>query len=149
GQDDKKPAAEKEKEVPPASGVNLIMNKSVQKELNLTADQIKDLRAGAQKVREKYREQLANIPVVLGDPSQAGSAGERHDLKMVAELHNQTDAENKKLLAEVLKPKQISRLKQIDIQVEGIRALTNKEVALALKLTDDQKGKVTKLFEDI
>ena len=72
------------------------------------------------------------------------------DPKMVAELRNQTDAENKKLLAEVLKPKQINRLKQIDLQLEGIRALLqNKEVALALKLTDDQKGKVTKLFEDI
>jgi len=160
GQDDKKPAAEKpvepaaksktEKEVPPASGVNLIMNKSVQKELKLTADQMKDLRAGAQKVREKHLEQLANIPVVRGDPSQAGSAVEMPDPKMVAELRNQTDAENKKLLAEVLKPKQISRLKQIDLQLEGIRALLqNKEVALALKLTDDQKGKVKKLFEDI
>ena len=150
GQDDKKPAAQKEKEVPPASGVNLIMNKSVQKELNLTADQMKDLRAGAQKVLEKYREQLANIPVVRGDPTRAGSAVEMHDPKMVAELHNQTDAENKKLLAKVLKPKQISRLKQIDLQLDGIRALLqNKEVALALKLTDDQKGKVKKLFEDI
>jgi len=160
GQDDKKPAAEKpvgpaakskeEKEVPPASGVNLIMNKSVQKELSLTADQMKDLRAGAQKVREKHREQLANIPVVRGDPSQPGSAVEMPDPKMAADLRNQTDAENKKLLAEVLKPKQISRLKQIDIQLEGIRALLqNKEVALALKLTDDQKGKVKKLFEDI
>ena len=150
GQDDKKPAAKKEKEVPPASGVNLIMNKSVQKELNLTADQMKDLRAGAQKVREKYREQLANIPVVRGDPTHAGSAVEMPDPKMVAELRNQTDAENKKLLAEVLKPKQISRLKQIDLQLEGIRALLqNEEVALALKLTDDQKGKVKKLFEDI
>jgi hypothetical protein len=72
------------------------------------------------------------------------------DPKMAAELRNQTDAENKKLLAEVLKPKQISRLKQIDLQLEGIRALLlNKEVALALKLTDDQKGKVKKFFEDI
>jgi hypothetical protein len=149
GQDDKKAAAEKEKEVPPASGVNLIMNKSVQKELNLTADQMKDLRAGAQKVREKYLEQLANIPVVRGDPTQAGSAVEMHDPKMVAELVNEKDAETKKLLAEVLKPKQLSRLKQIDLQLEGIRALTNKEVALALKLTDDQKGQVKKLFEDI
>jgi RNA polymerase sigma factor (sigma-70 family) len=159
GQDDKKPAAEKpvepaakskeEKEGPPASGVNLIMNKSVQKELKLTADQMKDLRAGAQKVREKYLEQLANIPVVRGDPSQAGSAVEMPDPKMVAELRNNTDAENKKLLAEVLKPAQVSRLKQIDLQLEGIRALTNKEVARALKLTDDQKGKVKKLFEDI
>jgi RNA polymerase sigma factor (sigma-70 family) len=153
GQDDKKPAAEKskeEKEVPPASGVNLIMNKSVQKELKLTADQMKDLRARVKKVREKYLEQLANIPVIRGDPSQAGSAVEMPDPKMVAELRNQTDAENKKLLAEVLKPKQISRLKQIDLQLESIRALLqNKEVALALKLTDDQKGKVKKLFEDI
>jgi hypothetical protein len=153
GQDDKKPATEKskeEKEVPPASAVNLIMNKSVQKELKLTADQMKDLRAGTEKEREKYLEQLARIPVVRGDPSQAGSVVEMPDPKKVAELRDQTDAANKKLLAEVLKPKQISRLKQIDLQLEGIRALLqNKEVALALKLTDDQKGKVTKLFEDI
>jgi hypothetical protein len=161
GQDDKKPAAEKpvepaaksakEKEVPPASGVNLIMNKSVQKELKLTADQMKDLWAGVHKVREKYLEQLEKIPVVRpGDPSQPGAVVEMRDPKMVAELINNRDAETKKLLAEVLKPNQLSRLKQIDLQLEGIRAfLQNKEVALALKLTDDQKGKVKKLFEDI
>jgi RNA polymerase sigma factor (sigma-70 family) len=160
GQDDKKPAAEKpvapaaksekEKEVPPASGVNLIMNKSAQKELNLTADQMKDLQAGLDKVRKKYDEQLEKIPVVRpGDPRRPGAVAEMPDPKMVAELVNKTDAETKKLLAEVLTPKQLSRLKQIDLQLEGIRALHNQEVALALKLTDDQKGKVKKLFEDI
>jgi RNA polymerase sigma factor (sigma-70 family) len=160
GQEDRKPAAEKpvepaakaekEKEVPPASGVNLIMNKSVQKELNLTADQVKDLGAGVHKVRDKYLEQLGTIPLVRpGDPSQPGEVVEMPDPKMVAELVNKRDTETRKLLAEVLKPEQLSRLKQIDLQLEGIRALHNKEVALALKLTEDQKGQVTKLFEDI
>jgi RNA polymerase sigma factor (sigma-70 family) len=159
-QEDKKPAAEKpvepaaksekEKEVPPASAVNLIMNKSVQKELNLTGNQVKELEARVHKVRDKYLEQLKTIPLVRpGDPGQPGAVGEMPDPKMVAELVNKRDAETRKLLAEVLKPEQLSRLKQIDLQLEGIRALQNKEVALALKLTDDQKDQVTKLFEDI
>ena len=37
-------------------------------------------------------------------------------------------------LAEILKPKQLERLKQIRLQMEGANALSNPEVAMALHL---------------
>jgi hypothetical protein len=133
----------------PSSGANLIMNKRVQEELNLTADQARSLEVGLRKVQEKYREQFANVPVVRPGTDPRPGAAPMPDPKTVAELVHKRDAENKKVLAEVLKPEQASRLKQIELQLEGLRALTNKEVALALKLTDDQKSQVKKLFDGI
>jgi Spy/CpxP family protein refolding chaperone len=51
-----------------------------------------------------------------------------------------------KQLAEILKPEQLARLKEIRLQVDGAGALSrNPEVAKALELTDDQKEKLQAL----
>jgi hypothetical protein len=129
---------------------HITAKKRVQDELKLTKAQVKSLEEGLRKVGEEILEQFANVPVVRpGTDPKPGAAPAMPDPKMVAELVHKRDAGYKKVLAEVLKPEQASRLKQIELQLEGLRALQNKEVALALKLTDDQKRQVKKLFEDI
>ncbi len=45
-------------------------------------------------------------------------------------------------LATVLKPEQVKRLKQIEVQVAGVRAFGQADVKSALKITDDQEGKI-------
>jgi len=51
-------------------------------------------------------------------------------------------AEQEKQVAGILEPKQMKRLKQLELQQTGIRALDQKEVADELKLTDAQKTTV-------
>ena len=64
-------------------------------------------------------------------------AGERGSAK---------DAEPK--IAEILKPEQLARLKQIHLQVAGVQGLNNPEVVKALALTDDQRSKIKALQDD-
>ena len=45
-----------------------------------------------------------------------------------------------KKLGEILLPKQLERLKQIQLQVEGAMALSNPDVVKALNITDDQQA---------
>jgi Spy/CpxP family protein refolding chaperone len=58
--------------------------------------------------------------------------------KKLAELR----AQREKQVAEILNPKQVARLKQLELQQAGTRALDRDEVATALKLTADQKAKI-------
>ena len=57
----------------------------------------------------------------------------------MAEMAAATSKEAYKELADVLKPEQMKRVKQIDIQNSGVNAFTNADVVAALKLTDEQK----------
>src|SRR5262249_2487888 len=110
----------------------LVTNKSVQEELKLTAEQVKDLPAAIRKVREKYQGDLAKLRT-LGPKEQA---------ELLAKVDNQT----RKAAVEVLKPEQAKRLKQIERQLASIYAFLDEEVAKDLKLTDDQKGKIKGVF---
>jgi hypothetical protein len=54
----------------------------------------------------------------------------------------------RKALAEVLNPKQMKRLRQIELQQRGIQAFTDKTVAVDLKLTDDQQTAIKTVVAD-
>ena len=53
-----------------------------------------------------------------------------------------------KQLAEILKPDQMERLKQIDLQMQGPAALRNPEVIAALGLTLEQREKLGAIFKE-
>src|SRR5438552_1218073 len=53
-----------------------------------------------------------------------------------------------KALAEVLNPDQLKRLKQINLQVRGYRALNDPHVQTALKITSEQKDSLNTIMAD-
>ena len=53
-----------------------------------------------------------------------------------------------KKLGDILLPKQLERLKQIQLQVEGPSALSNADVVKALNITDDQKAKMKTISDE-
>jgi ABC-type sugar transport system ATPase subunit len=57
-------------------------------------------------------------------------------------------AEQEKKVAEILNKDQMARLKQLELQQEGVRALNRSEVQTALKLSADQKSKLDKINEE-
>ena len=61
----------------------------------------------------------------------AEGPGSKPDLQKMAELVKKVVAENKKGIAEVLKPEQARRFKQIELQFQGIGALQNGDVVKA------------------
>src|SRR5262249_54867357 len=98
----------------------------------LTAEQVKDLPAAIRKVREKYLGDLAKLRDLEPD--------------MQVALLQKVDDEITKAIAEILKPEQVKRLKQIERQQAIVQYFNSAEVAKDLKLTDDQKGTIRDVF---
>jgi Spy/CpxP family protein refolding chaperone len=109
----------------------LLTQKSVQDELKMTDEQVKKVTELQAKEREARGPRDPNV-----------SREERQ--KKAEEARAATD----KALTDILKPEQLKRVKQISWQRQGTRALSDKEVAEALKLTDEQKEKLKTIQDD-
>jgi hypothetical protein len=111
--------------------VGLLTNESVQKELKLGDEQIEKAKKAAEELRGKFREDAAKL--------KDATPAER------AEFVQKVSDEAYKVLNDVLKPEQVKRLKQIELQQTG---LSSPAAQKALKLTDEQKEKVKKIAEE-
>jgi hypothetical protein len=112
----------------------LVADKSLQEDLKLTAKQVKDIAAAVRKIRGKYQPKLSTL-----------------DPKKRSELLAKFDDETRKAAAQILKPEQAKRLKQIERQMVagGVYAFLDEVVAKELKLTDDQKGKIKGIITEL
>ena len=111
--------------------------KPLQDELKVDAEQLEKLTASLTKAREESRDLTQKL---FGRDT---SAEERAEVtKKIQEI---TD----KALATALKPEQVKRLKQIETQQAGLGAFTRGEAAEKLKLTDEQKEKITAINRDL
>jgi Spy/CpxP family protein refolding chaperone len=107
----------------------LLNRRQVQEELKLTEEQVKQLKEISQKMI-KQMEELKD----LKGPT-------RFD-KMVEKFREADEA-----VSSVLRPEQRKRLKQLALQMQGLRALATPEVAKELSLTDEQKKKIQEALE--
>lgn len=112
---------------------SLLWLEKVQKELKLSDDQITKGKDILTKVREKHQDELTKLQ----------SLDEKDRAVKARELRKKMSDETNKELAQVLKPDQLKRLKQINLQVLGVQAFRNTSVRKALKITDDQNKKLT------
>ena len=103
-------------QMPPAA---LLASKQVQEELKLTDEQKDSIKKLAREMR----------------PARGEGRPDREEMQKRAEKFD-------KKLAEILKPEQMDRFKQIRIQIQGPRAFSNTEVVKALAITDEQQKKV-------
>jgi Spy/CpxP family protein refolding chaperone len=116
----------------------LLMNESVQEELKLSDDQIAKIQGVVPKVQRKHAQEFAQLRNL--------SPSERH--QKGSEMMKAFNDEIFKGLGDTLKPDQIKRLKEIDLQEQGARAFADPEIATALKLTDAQKEKIKSINDD-
>ncbi len=116
----------------------LIGREEVQKELKLEGDQVAQANAIRDEMFQGFRR---------GAPGEQLSDEER--AKRREEQQKKTEELNKKAMG-LLKAEQASRMKQIEIWVNGVvLALTeNADVTKELSLTDDQKGAVKTISEE-
>lgn len=114
------------------NNIMLLARKDVQKDLGLTEDQIGKLTAIQQGMMDDMRAAFQN------------GGGDREAMqKQMQEMMKATQ----KKVDEVLTEAQRKRLKEIGIQMQGNRAITDPEVQKALNMTDDQKTKVKALSD--
>lgn len=117
----------------------LLQSKTVREELKVTDEQAAKLREWQKefmpKMGEMMKEKLKDVP--------------REEMReKMAAMMSEMNATVYKELGEVLKPGQVKRLKQINLQVGGLQALANPETAKMLKVTDDQKEKISAVAAD-
>ncbi len=115
-------------------GAMLLSNKSVQKELKVSDEQAEKLNTLATETMAKNRERFQGLQDATPEERQSKMREAR------AELDKGLDG--------VLKPEQIRRFKQIELQVGGIMAFNQPRVQEALKLTDEQKEKIRGIGEE-
>lgn len=123
------------------SPLMLLQMEQVQKEIELLDDQKAKLRELAEKTQGQMREQFAGLRDLPEDQRRA----------KMEELRKQMETRAQELQKEVegiLLPHQIKRLKEIRIQMMGLRALEDTEVAKALGITDAQKEKLAAVREE-
>jgi len=117
-----------------ASGPIMLTNKSVQEELKITDDQ-------KEKLGEKMRSMIGKYTEVFAKAK--GEPGEMEKLMKVVQ-----DAATKEL-AEILKPEQMQRLKQIERQQSITRTLTDDNDAIKdLGITDEQKDRIKQIGDE-
>jgi Spy/CpxP family protein refolding chaperone len=121
----------------------LFQNKDVQKELNLTDDQIEKAKKVSEEVTAKYKEESDKIRDLPREEQGAKRM----------ELGAKIREDELKGLADVLKPEQTKRLKQILLQqtaqFRGPGVFLTPEVEKALNLTDKQKEDLKTMSEDL
>lgn len=115
-------------------GAMLLGNPSVQQELKMTEEQVSKATAMLEEVRGKYMDQIREL-------AQQGPEGRE---KMQA-LGREMTADIKKAAKEMMKPEQLKRFGEIELQQAGAAALESAEVVEKLKISDDQKGKIQEL----
>ena len=114
----------------------LINSKTVQADLKASEEQVTKLKDWAKDWAktsgEMMREKMKDIP--------------REELgqKMVA-INAEISKEAYTAIGKVLDEKQVKRLKQIELQMAGTRAYSTKDVSEALKITEEQTGKMREI----
>jgi len=119
----------------------LILNESVQKDLKLSDEQV-------EKVKTWSEEQRAKAGDNKGKFADLKDLSKEERAEKMATWAAETRKSTYKDLAGVLKPEQIARLKQIELQASGIRAFQSEETVSSLKLTDSQKSKIKSVVEE-
>jgi Spy/CpxP family protein refolding chaperone len=125
--------------------LRLMANEQVQKELNLTDDQKTKLTQLGEKLRESFRSQMAGMENLSREERQAKFRENMEKMQKEAEAKV---PEIMGQVAQILKPEQLIRAKQIQLQLEGAEALQRPEVAEAIGLSDEQKKKLESLAEE-
>jgi len=113
-------------------------SKALQEELKISDEQKTKLEAVVKANREKTTEAMKGINFREMTEDQR---------KELTEKMAKSVEENKKAIEGVLTPEQAKRAGQINYQVMGIRAFSNKDVQTALKMSDDQKEKIKTVYE--
>ncbi len=129
----------------PRGGIGSLVNREeVQKELQLTEDQIKQLEEAAAAMRPT-RESMEPFMTRMRD-AQTDEERTKVREEMSASFEK-TRTEGEAKLMSLLNEKQVARLKQLQLQEGGYRQLTNEDTAKQLKLTEDQLKQITELEE--
>jgi hypothetical protein len=121
---------------PPGGGGALVLNPSVREELKLDRDQVEKIQQAYGRFIQGHRDELLKL--------QNPSLSNEEKRRVVKKLSD----EGLKAYADILKPEQLKRFKQIRLQMDGVMALTDADTEKELKLTDKQKEEIKAIADE-
>ncbi|MHB1422146.1 MAG: hypothetical protein ACYC3I_02895 [Gemmataceae bacterium] len=116
----------------------LLANNRVKEEIKLSSEQDQRVRKVVQDVKDKYQAELRKA---RGD--------RQRQIKIILDEMRETRDSINKALPDILKPEQLKRLDQIQIQVNGIASFKREDVQKKLMLTDEQKAELRKIGDGL
>jgi hypothetical protein len=116
------------------SKAELLQNKSVQDDLKVTPEQDRKLREVGREFEAAHADEIAQL-------RKEKDARKGFELRRVA-LEAMTRAMN-----DILTPRQLKRLGQIEIQAQGVAALMRSEVQKELSLSDKQREEIRSITD--
>jgi hypothetical protein len=116
----------------------LLTNESVQKELKLDDEQAAKIKEAVQQVADKHKDDFAKLQDLSQDERRTKGR----------ELRQTVSKETMAAVRTILKPEQLKRVHQIELQQAGTRAFQMPEVEQALNLTAEQKDKLKTIADD-
>jgi hypothetical protein len=116
----------------------LLQHPDVQKELKLSSQQDQKINQIRRAVHKKHQEEFERLP----------DLGPEERRRKQAVLAKTVSQEITRALSHVLGPEQATRLEQIHLQQQGLRAFSDPKVDKALRLTDDQKENIKLISEE-
>lgn len=137
--------------------LGLLRIEKVQEELDLVDDQ----KAEIEKLSESMRGEGGRGEGRRGGGPGGPDGGGRPDFQnmtdeeratFMAERRKEAEAraaKEKEELAKILLDSQMQRLSEISLQVRGVDALSDSEVAAKLEITDEQKQKLTEVQDEV
>lgn len=126
------------------SSLTLVANEAVQKDLNLTDEQVGDVKTLGDQVREEMRSAFTGG---FGGQDQSDEERAKAREKMAESMKKVNDKFQPKLDG-ILDAPQHGRLKQIQLQASGAQAYQNADVVAALKISKDQQEKLAAITKD-
>jgi len=145
---DKKPAGDKARagrEGPRRPGAifgmgaaGLLLNRSVQEELKITDEQRGKFKAAAEEYRHKHQKELERIRELKG----------KERFEKTRELVRSTSGEVRGAVKGILTEPQLKRLRQIELQQQGVLAFGNPRIQKELKLSEKQRKEIRHIAEE-
>ena len=132
----------------------LLMSPAVQKELKLTEDQVKAIREWSDSLRTRgeslFRRQAeaGNAPDPNNPGPRQGPQGAMANPLAMLETITAITRDGESGLAKILGKKQLVRLNQIALQMEGVSALARPEVAEAIYLMPEQVEQIQEILAE-
>ncbi|MEW4567122.1 Spy/CpxP family protein refolding chaperone [Tautonia sp. JC769] len=121
--------------------VQILSMPPVVDELELSEEQTSKVRTIADQFREELMGRMRETREALAD---LGPEARRDRFE---EMTRTLDESAQERLQEVLEPEQMTRLRQIQLQLQGVQAFANPRVKESLKLDDEQQSKLSELIE--
>ena len=133
------------------SPFTLVRNEAVQKELNLSDEQVGDLKTLGDKVSEETRSAGGGREAFQGLQDLPREERDKKMAELLAKGEEARERVSEKFqpdLDKILEAAQRDRLKQIQIQADGSRAYQNAEVVAALKISKEQQDKLAAISKE-